>query len=424
VDGKLQSRLKLYMHQWNMSAKKAVTITRATAEQRRIPKAVEVWQDNIDGHPVDERLIVYMRSSGCVFALNTGGCSMCAHCLIGTTLGQPIASEDYVAQFRSAYEAAGPSRFEVVCVYNEGNILNERELPREALKRILSMIRSHGFARRVILESRPEYITNRTAEIVRVAVGPDVQVEVGIGLESVNDMLRNVVMQKALTRPAYERAVLCLRSHNIRPLTYVILKPPFVTEAQALTEAIASGTYAFSVGSSVVSIEPLGVQPFTIVHTLYKAGLYTPARLWTVLEVAKYLSRLGEVRIGGEQFAPVPPERPRNCPRCTERVLASIRHYNLAQNINVFDGLACPCRVLWLQEVGLCDTVVNEETTARAIETALELFGPPFNPHGRFADHEFAGARAPWDAALRQYPPPSSILDALSEQRPSPASRL
>src|SRR5438309_1053021 len=106
---------------WNKREKAKAIFTVSGPADHQIAKASDVWEGNLHGEQI-QRIIVYLRSSGCRFALMTGGCTTCAHALQQTTFGQPIAAEDYVQQFRAEYEAKGPENFPVVCIYNEGNM--------------------------------------------------------------------------------------------------------------------------------------------------------------------------------------------------------------------------------------------------------------------------------------------------------------
>jgi radical SAM enzyme (TIGR01210 family) len=299
---------------------------------------------------------------------------MCAHALQGTTFGTKITVEDYVSQFQREYEQQGPKRFPIVCIYNEGNMFFDGELPAEALSAMLGIIREYGVAKSVILESRTEYITSKTLEPIRKAIGPSIEIEVGIGFESVNDFIRNIILQKATSLRSYERSVRVLREHGFKSLAYVLVKPPFLTEAQALTDTVETGKYAFEIGVDVISLEPTGVEPYTIVQALYDWGEFTPPSLWTVLEATKRLAPLGEVRIGGLQFAPIPPVRSRTCDddRCVERVLAAIRQYNMTYDIAALDSLDHKCREAWQSQIAGEVPVIDGEALAGKVQEALQ----------------------------------------------------
>lgn len=289
---------------------------------------------------------------------------MCAHSLIDTTMGNPIRQEDYVRQFAEAYKQHNGSRFPVICVYNEGNMLNDLELPFEALADIIRIIKEGG-ARRLIIESRTEYISReKMAQLISACDG--LELEIGIGLESVNEFVRRAILQKEMTLPAFERAVHVLKEYGARALAYVVLKPPFLSEAEAIRDTVDTATYAFTIGVDAISIEPIGVEPFTIIDRLHSAGLFRPAWLWSLITVANELFHLGEVRLGGLQFAPIPETLSKNCDTCDPVVIAAIRHYNLCYDPSPLLTLNHDCRVSWERETSgwrstkLTDQVLRE----------------------------------------------------------------
>lgn len=302
------------------------------------PKGVETWTFSLDGVPT-ERMIVYLRSDvGCEFGTRAGGCTGCRHWRLGTA-GRSLGFKDmYVKQFESAVQSFGYRP--VMCLYNEGNMLNERELPLEQLICIIKKMRDNG-VQRLILESRPEYITDRVLSPIREAAGDQMTIEVGIGLESSNDVIRNELFLKATTLKAYEKAVKRLRKHGCLSLAYVIQKPAFLNEAQGIADTVRTISYAFSVGTDIVSIEPIGVERFTITDHLYRLGYFKPTWLWSVINVVKQTHSLGEIRIGGYQYEPRPEILPKNCDNCTDDFIDAINKFNLTYDIEILNALEC-----------------------------------------------------------------------------------
>ncbi|MEL6111086.1 MAG: hypothetical protein AAFU85_34185, partial [Planctomycetota bacterium] len=256
------------------------------------PKAVERWTYNLDGQSVD-RTIIYLRSDvGCEFARKTGGCTGCRHSVLGTA-GERIDGvhirDMYKRQFDAAIESHGYSP--VMCLYNEGNILNERELPRIQLKQMLRQMADNG-VQRVVLESRVDYIRAETLGELCDAAG-SMELEIGIGLESRSDFIRNELFLKEMSIVRFERAIETLRSFQIRSLAYAVVKPAFLNEAQAIFDATNTTKFAFGSGVDAVSLEPIGVEPNTIAEALFQQGDFQPCWLWSVIEVARETHALG-----------------------------------------------------------------------------------------------------------------------------------
>lgn len=374
VSNDQKASVKNVMRRWNKFEKAKALYSRANSETHATAKGSEVWEGHLDGQKV-ERLIVYLRSSGCYFALATGGCTTCAHALDSTTLGIKISAANYVKQFINEYEHYGPQRFPLVCIYNEGSMLFDKELPTIALREILAWVRNSGGVKRVVLEARSEHVTSQALSIVKESTGSEIEIEVGIGLESTNDFVRNTIMLKETSLRSYERAVTILHEFGCKSLTYVLVKPPFLNEAQSLSDSLATAEYAFSVGTDAVSLEPVGVEQFTVVQDLFNRGLYAPASLWTVIAIAKKLNQKGEVRIGGQQFAPIPHTRSRTCddPQCLNKVLTAVRDYNSTLDTAILDKTDHCCQRKWYNQIVNEDKLIDVNLLVHKIFEAVPL---------------------------------------------------
>lgn len=348
-----------------------------------LAKASEVWEGYFDGHSI-ERVIIYLRSSGCFWAINTikgktefkAGCLDCEHSVAGTTFGQPISPAAYVKQFVSEYSKYDFSMYPMLCLYNEGNFFNEKELPREARIDILKLIASEPNIKAVVLECLPEFITEKVLDETKNILG-NKYVEIGIGLESADQLIRSVCVNKSFTLEKFEStAALVNRYFNL--LAYILVKPSFLTEAEALQDAIDATRYAFNHGVQVVSLEPLNIGEHAMSGALSRLGLYRVPWLWTVVEVAKEAFKLGEIRVGGYQFAPRYENHAQNCEVCTMTVKDAIRKFNATNDIQYLSKLDCVCKSSWEAELSKKYPPLLErvETTLKQLEVAYPIAKP------------------------------------------------
>jgi len=320
-------------------------------------KGSEVWEGYFAGQPI-ERVIIYLRSSGCFWAMKIKpdgrtefkpGCLDCEHSVAGTTFGRPISVVDYIKQFVSEFEKYDFSKYPMLCLYNEGNFFNEKELPKEARLDILKIIAGDPNIKAVVLECLPEFITEEVLQETAEILG-DRYVEIGIGLESADPLVRALCVNKSFTLEKFEEtAQLVNRYFNL--LAYVLVKPSFLTEAEALEDAIKTVRYAFNTGAKVISIEPVNIGEHAMSGALSRLGLYRPAWLWTVIEIAKAAFDLGKVRIGGYQFAPRYENFARNCEVCTMAVKEAIRQFNATNDPRSLQELDCACKAEWRAEL-------------------------------------------------------------------------
>ena len=292
-----------------------------------------------------KRLIIYLRSSGCQWMLDdpNGGCTMCGH-ISGTTQGEKISAQNYIEQFDKAIDKFDFSESPMVCIYNAGSFLNDNEMPKEARDHILKKVASIDAVKHIIIESRPEYITTSTLSCAKdITVGKTL--EIGIGVESSDSYIREVCLNKGFDEHLFANSIEIMNKLNIKALAYILAKPPFLSEKRAINDSIKTIKWAFENGVDVVSLEPVSVQKNTLVHLLYKMGLYRPQWIWSVLEIIKQVHGYGAIRIGGFEFFPPPSVCTHNCSVCNEYCIESIEEYNATNNVDVItEALKMDCK--------------------------------------------------------------------------------
>ena len=250
--------------------------------------------------------------------------------------GAPSSAEDLIAQFQRALEGLSPE-VKMIKIYTSGSFLDAGEMPLKARERILDMVESSGVDR-LVVETRPQYIT---AESVGALLS-HVQTEFAIGLETTNDLIRRHSIGKGFTFQEFVAA-----SHVVHELgglikAYLLLKPPLLSEAEAVNDAISSareaGCYA-----DTLSLNLCNVQRDTLLEKLWERGRYRPPWLWSAVEV---LQKAGESMIC-DPVGAGSKRGPHNCGRCDSSVAEAIRRHNLCQDPSIFDTLHCDCRDAW-----------------------------------------------------------------------------
>ncbi len=154
-----------------------------------------------------------------------------------------------------------------VKVYTSGSFLDDREVDpasRAALVRAFS-----GRARRLLFETLPEFATSETLEPLREAFSGEV--EVALGLESTHpDVLGRLVHKNAPPRE-YLDAGDRVRALGLRAKAYLLLKPPYLTESEAIRDVLASIVEA-SPHFDALSVNPVHIQNGTVVEWMYPPG--------------------------------------------------------------------------------------------------------------------------------------------------------
>lgn len=347
---------------------------------------VEINKFFYEGRTVD-RVMIVLRSNGCQHYKTNGGCSMCAH-LNGAPLTDKITHQNYVEQWNSVIDGSfvesaeksfNLNDYPVVCVYNLGSLLNPEEISVETVKYIFSSLNEYKGVKKVIIESRAEYVTEDILKAIREEY--DGVVEVGIGVESTNFLIRELCHHKAIEDTSIiTDAVNALHKFNMKALAYVNFKPIFLTESEAIEDAIKTSVDCFKkFGFDAVSIEPTSLQENSLANYLYNLGLYRVPWLWSLrdiihgiynqMNVYKLDIRLGgyfdEEVLSGSQGAGFserneifPHMTSSNCSYCTNDFVEAIKQFNMTYDVNDLDAVKqCDhCYKLWLDTKKIRDS--------------------------------------------------------------------
>jgi len=298
-------------------------------------QAAAVWKEKelLDGKIVDAGVII-LKTVGCSH-FREGGCSMC-----GYNVGSdPNASpESILRQFEHGLRDVGDVR--LLKVYTSGSFLDECEVPLEASRKMLLHCRDKNV--RLLFESRPEYVSPKRLDEL-MAIHDDI--EVALGLESSNDRILKYSINKGFKAEDYEKAARLLAEKGLDVRTYVLLKPPFITESEAISDSISTVKFAAKM-SDTVSLNPVNVQRGTLVEKLWRNWAYRPPWLWSVLEVLRAttdtdVKMLCEPTGGGRERGA------HNCGECDDVILHSLKSYSLSQDPAKLGSPDCECKEVW-----------------------------------------------------------------------------
>jgi radical SAM enzyme (TIGR01210 family) len=310
-----------------------------------------------------KRAVMFLLTNGCEWALKSGnGCTMCGHLAKQLRSQENIPDDDYLHQFNEEFKKIDFKTSPLLNLYNNGSFFNDNEISPGARAGMLKKIGQEKDIKMLVLETRPEFVSEAKIREVKMLI-PDKHVEIAMGLEIKNDLYRTVCINKGFTLRQFDEAARIIRE-NLNLRTYVLLKPPFLTERESIENAVETIEYAFASGSCTVSLEGCTVQDFTLINYLYEKDSYTPPWLWSIIEVIQRVKTPGKLIIGLFQFYPSPSKTPFNCEKCSDRVFEALGNYNRTLDKGFFDGLSCQCKKKW------------EETLARqnpSFEERLEI---------------------------------------------------
>lgn len=239
-----------------------------------LDKPVSLWKelDRIRGFP-EQSTVVIFRTRGCSW-FNFSSCSMCGYF---NDVSSKVQPENLFRQIDGMASSLDGSK--VLKVFTSGSFLDPVEVPLEVRDYFYSSI--EGKVEKVLVESRTEYITEKNLGGLS---GYNVPTRIAIGLESADDYIMKYSVNKGSSFRKFMDSVSALRRMNIELRTYLLLKPPFISERSAI-EDILKSIKAVAPYSEDISVNPMNIQRNTMVEKLWKAGLYRPPRLWSLAEI-------------------------------------------------------------------------------------------------------------------------------------------
>lgn len=329
---------------------------------------IDVRIGHLGGRPVP-RLVIHFRSNGCSWK-KTGGCTMCGFWNETSQFHEVIAASDFIGQFKHVSSTVDLGRYPILCFYNAGSVLNDEEIPFEALEEIFSMLSRSKTLKQIVLESRLEFVSAEKVRRLR-KLAPDQELVISTGLESSNDTIRELCIHKGLNRQAFEEYVASGPSLGIIQRIYVLIKPPFLNEQEAIDDAVSTAKYLQALGIDDIHYEAMTIQEHTLIQELYERGYYRTPWLWSILEILKQVSPTVRPFISPFRYIADVKAIPHNCDRCSDRVTDLIlKEYCSHFDLKKLGQVECSCKSQWVEELSQKDPLPLE---ARVLKITSQL---------------------------------------------------
>lgn len=136
----------------------------------------------------------------------------CSHCDIGDGEGQAVSADHHVRRLRwfiHHYRRELPTVSHLV-LYNSGSVLNPKELSPHALDSIIDWANTLPGLQMLSLDTREVFVSQERLVLLRQRVRSQVALRLILGLESADDEVRLVYLNKRMPQQAIERAVQAL----------------------------------------------------------------------------------------------------------------------------------------------------------------------------------------------------------------------
>jgi len=307
----------------------------------RPERPVAAWIDRERlGDGVIPALTLILKSGGCGW----NRCLMCGYRHFRYPGDEASLAGLIRGQLRWVSERFSGLEYGVVKIFTSGSLLDPREVPPAARREILTAFRGKA----VVGETRPEFVTEEAVrecmEDLDTGSGP-VSFSVAIGLETSDDGIREKCMNKGFSFDDFLRASRVARRAGAGVKAYLLQKPPYVTEREAIKDVIRS-VHDVRLHADAISLNPCTVQKGTEVERLWRAGAYRPPYLWSViLALSKAEGDIICDPVGGGT-----PRGPHNCRSCDSDLVRGIKDYNLSGDRSLLEALLalhCGCKKEW-----------------------------------------------------------------------------
>ena len=286
--------------------------------------------------------------------LKTGGCrhNRCRMCSyrFERYSGEVLLESQLLSQLQWVVHHHPLAEVAIVKLYTSGSFFDPEEVP----SRVVDMAAQIFKGKLVIAETRPEFVDpERIAAFVSAIDSGDYRTPlyVAIGLETTNDTIRERSIDKGFSFADFKNAVTGARAGGAGIKAYLLHKPLFLTEREALLD-MEDSIRGLAGIADMISMNPCTVQKHTELEYYWKRGGFRPPYLWSVVSVL--LSAPVHVTcdpVGGGRA-----RGPHNCGTCDYDIVRAIREFNLTADRQMLTGIfdtGCECKEEWERVLSL-----------------------------------------------------------------------
>lgn len=243
-------------------------------KNKDVNKPVSIWKemDRLNGYP-EKTMVCIFRTTGCAW-YKFSACSMCGYF---NDTSPDIVDENIMKQIDILYDSLNDVR--ALKIFTSGSFLDPHEVHPEV--RDYFFERMKGKIDKILVESRTEYIRKDILDSIKKY---KIDLRIAIGLESADDYIMKYSVNKGSTLKKFIDAAQLLKNENVELRTYLLFKPPFISEKMAMDD-IKNSVKIAAPYSADISINPMNIQKHTMVEKLWKKGLYRPPRLYSLAKL-------------------------------------------------------------------------------------------------------------------------------------------
>jgi radical SAM enzyme (TIGR01210 family) len=235
------------------------------------------------------------------------------------TLLDAVPAGGIPTQIEYALQRLAPAR--QVKLYNSGSFFDLQAIPLQDYSAITTQVSAFE---RVIVESHPALVGENCFAFSRGLAG---KLEVAMGLETVHPQILER-LNKRMTTSQFAAAAEKLREHDIDLRVFILVKPPFMREEEAVEWAARSLDFAFDCGATAATLIPTRSGNGAL-DELARRGEFAPPCLDTLEEAVAY----GLLLRKGRVFVDLWDVSSATCQGCFAARMERLRLINLRQKI-------------------------------------------------------------------------------------------
>jgi radical SAM enzyme (TIGR01210 family) len=234
--------------------------------------------------------------------------------------------------------------YRMVKIFTSGSFFDPAEVPPAFRNEVASTFRG----KLLIAETRPEYVTEDAFTPFIEAINDGSwknPLYCAIGLETSNDQIREKCINKGFDFADFTSAVTVARATGAGVKVYLLFKPLFLTEREAVDDMKAT-LRDITPYADLISMNPCTVQRNTEMEYYWKRGAYRPPYLWSVLT----LLMNSPVHMTCDPLGGGQKRGPHNCGSCDYELVKGIRDYSLNADRDLIGALldtTCDCKHEW-----------------------------------------------------------------------------
>jgi len=300
---------------------------------------------------VGKALTIILRTKGCSWCLGeTGGCTMCGYIQdanIEEVNQNFIRNQiDYVLNKKSKEISEDENNY-ALKIFNSGSFFDENEISEEIRQYIYKKVAPIDNIKEFTIESRLEYInTEKLKDLKENLKGK--YIEIALGIETVNDYIRNHYINKGMRFEEFEEVLQICRENGIGVKAYLLLKPPFLNETGAIDDCVNSIKTLVDLKINTISINPLNIQRGTLVEYLWYQNKYRPPwfhSLFKVLRKSLSQNDLTKVRVISDPSGAGTKRGIHNCLKseCEKAAQKNLQQFVLSQELASLDNIEFEC---------------------------------------------------------------------------------